>query len=183
MEQEPEKSRQELAEAYFRKGFNCAQSVFLAFAKDYGFDENTALRLSASFGGGIGRMREVCGCFLAMSMIAGLETGSTKENDPLGKQQNYETVQRLAKEYRKISGGSILCRELLGLNQDGKRREAQEQSRADLVEGAKPAERTEEYYKKRPCIRLIKDACTIIENEFFGGTKNEQSTDDGACNG
>lgn len=177
-----ELSRQDQAEAYFRKGFNCAQSVFLAFAKDYGFDDNTALKLSASFGGGVGRMREVCGCVLAMSMIAGLETGSTKENDPLGKQQNYETVQRLAAEYKKISGGSIICKELLGLGQYKTTGNAGKEERADLAGGARPADRTDEYYKKRPCIKLIKETCTIIENEFFGGTKNEQSADDGACN-
>lgn len=159
MEQKSESvSRQEIAESYFRKGYNCSQSVFAAFAKDYGFDEETALKISASFGGGLGRMREVCGCVSAMAIIAGLETGSTRENDAAGKQQNYEVMQHLAEEYKKLSGGSIICRELLGL---------------DGSSSPKPSERTEKYYQKRPCIQLVKDACTIIENEFFGGRSYE----------
>ena len=159
MEQKSESvSRQEIAESYFRKGYNCSQSVFAAFAKDYGFDEETALKISASFGGGLGRMGEVCGCVSAMAIIAGLETGSTRENDAAGKQQNYEVMQHLAEEYKKLSGGSIICRELLGL---------------DGSSSPKPSERTEKYYQKRPCIQLVKDACTIIENEFFGGRSYE----------
>ena len=157
-----ENSRQDKAEELFKKGFNCAQSVFTAFADKYGFDEETALKISASFGAGFGRMREVCGCFSAIAMIAGLETGSSTEHDSQGKQYNYEVVQRLAEEYKKVSGGSIICRELLGIsggyNADSK---------------VKPSERTDEYYKKRPCVQLVRDACTIIENEFFGGRDNE----------
>lgn len=163
-------SRPEQAQMYFKKGFNCSQSVFLAFADKYGIDDETALKMSASFGGGIGRMREVCGCFSAMAMIAGFETGSTKENDAEGKRHNYEVVQHLADEYKKISGGSIICRELLGLGRAAESKDADVKA-ADT--SPKPAERTEEYYRKRPCIALIREACIIIENEFFGGAKNE----------
>ncbi len=160
MEQESETvSRQDIAESYFRKGYNCSQSVFVTFAKDYGFDEKTALKISASFGGGLGRMREVCGCVSAMALIAGLETGSTTEHDAIGKQRNYEAVQHLAEEYKKISGGSIICKELLGIEGNSS--------------SPKPSDRTEKYYQKRPCIQLIRAACTIIENEFFGGRKYE----------
>lgn len=156
--------RKELAVSLFKKGYNCSQAVFAAFADLYGLDRELALKMSASFGGGMGRMREVCGCMSAMAMIAGFETGSTAEHDPQGKQRNYEMVQHLAEEYKKVSGGSIICRELLGLPAEG----APSESSAP-----RPSARTDTYYKKRPCIQLIQDACTIIENEFFGGTENE----------
>ena len=175
MEQEFESvSRQDIAESYFRKGYNCAQSVFAAFAKDYGFDEETALKISASFGGGLGRMREVCGCVSAMAMIAGMETGSTTEHDAAGKQRNYEMVQHLAEEYKKISGGSIICRELLGLDKIKAGDEGGSAVKDNESTFPKPSERTEQYYTKRPCIELIRSACTIIENEFLdGGRRNE----------
>lgn len=156
--------RKELAVSLFKKGYNCSQAVFAAFADLYGLDRELALKMSASFGGGMGRMREVCGCMSAMAMIAGFETGSTSEHDPQGKQRNYEMVQHLAEEYKKVSGGSIICRELLGLSGQGASAEAS---------APKPSARTDTYYKKRPCIHLIEDACVIIENEFFGGIKNE----------
>ncbi|MFR1766423.1 MAG: C-GCAxxG-C-C family protein [Lachnospira sp.] len=155
-------SRADRAEQLFRKGFNCSQSVFAAFSDVYGMDEKTALKISASFGGGMGRMREVCGCMSAIALAAGLETGCTTEHDPKGKEYNYKVVQHLADEFKKISGGSIICRELLGLDtirKDGS--------------SPVPGERTNEYYKKRPCISLIRDACSIIEKELIGGNKNE----------
>lgn len=174
-----EKSREEVlknssdrAVENFKQGYNCSQSVFLAFADRYGIDDETALKISASFGGGMGRMREVCGCMSAMALIAGLETGSAKPRDPEGKKANYETVQHLAGEFKKCTGGSIVCRELLGLSADAK----------GEMSSPTPSERTEQYYKKRPCIRLIQDACSIIEKEFFGGRENEQSADDGTDN-
>lgn len=174
MEQQSEAvSRQDIAESYFRKGYNCSQSVFAAFAKDYGFDEETALKISASFGGGLGRMREVCGCVSAMAIIAGMETGSTEEHDAAGKQRNYEMVQHLAEEYKKISGGSIICRELLGLDRIKGDLKGEGTKSADESTSPKPSDRTEAYYKKRPCIQLIRGACTIIENEFFGGRSYE----------
>lgn len=151
-----EKSRQERAVELFKKGFNCSQAVFTAYADLYGFDEETALKMSASFGGGLGRMREVCGCVSAMAMVAGFETGSTRENDPAGKEHNYEVVQRMADRYKEIAGGSIICRELLGLS-----------TKESEALAPKPAERTEQYYRKRPCMQLVCDACSIIENEFM----------------
>lgn len=157
-------SRRERAVALFKQGFNCSQAVFTAYADLYGLDETLALQISASFGGGLGRMREVCGCMSAMALIAGLETGSTQAHDPAGKQCNYEKVQQLAEAYRKVSGGSILCRELLGLPKE---------DAPEAYREAKPSARTDGYYRKRPCIRLIEEACTIIEHEFFGGMKNE----------
>lgn len=136
----------------FKSGYNCSQSVFAAYCDVYGIDMELGLRLSASFGGGLGRMREVCGCFSAISMIAGLESGSINGSDQAQKAANYKMVQDLAEEYKEISGGSIICKELLGLSK---------------AEGTYvPEARTKEYYKKRPCPALIHSACEIIEKNF-----------------
>ncbi|MBQ4284408.1 MAG: C_GCAxxG_C_C family protein [Lachnospira sp.] len=157
------------AEEYFRKGFNCSQSVFAAFADRYGISEEMALKLSASFGGGLARMREVCGCVSGMALVAGLETGSFTEYDKEGKAKNYELMQHLAEEYKKVSGGSIICRELLDMGN----RKAGEIAPGSEESSWMPTERTGEYYKKRPCIQLVREACTIIEREIFGGRNNE----------
>ena len=156
-------------EEYFLKGYNCAQSVFAAFADRYGIDQEMALKLSASFGGGFGRMREVCGCVSGMAMVAGLETGSCKEHDSEGKAHNYEVMQYLANEYKKVSGGSIICRELLAMNN---------QKTGQVAPGSEetswaPSERTQEYYVKRPCVQLVREACAILEKELFGGSYYE----------
>lgn len=148
--------RIELAEKLFKQGYNCSQSVFAAFSELYGIDTDTALKLSSSFGGGLGRMREVCGAVSGMCMVAGLETGSARMQDPEGKKFNYEVVQRLSREFKAISG-SIICRELLGLNHQ------------EPVEAA-PQKRTEEYYRKRPCVQLVKDAAQIIGEILYALT-------------
>lgn len=145
--------RVEAAKNLFQQGYNCSQSVFTAFSDLYGFDRDTALRLSASFGGGVGRMREICGALSGMCMIAGLETGSSKEMDPEGKKYNYDVVQLLSEEFKKFSG-SILCRDILNLTtEDGK--------------NTTPMERTEKYYQSRPCIQLVMDAAGIIEQTLY----------------
>lgn len=161
----------DIAESYFRKGYNCSQSVFVPFAHRYGIDEKTALKMSASFGGGMGRMREVCGCMSAMALVAGFESGCTTDYNPKGKEKNYEMVQHLAQEFKKISGGSIVCRELLGL--DKKTKELNEKEKQTLLGSTSesmtspiPSERTQEYYKKRPCIQLIRAACKILESQI-----------------
>ena len=98
----------------FRSGYNCSQSVVAAFADMYGFTQEQALRMSASFGGGIGRMRETCGAACGMFLLAGLETGATEAADREGKAANYAVVQELAAELKKRNG-SLICGELLGL--------------------------------------------------------------------
>lgn len=154
-------SRKDRAVAYFKAGHNCAQSVFAAFADKYGMDEETALKVSASFGGGIGRMREVCGTVCGMSMVAGMETGAT-DGSPEGKKHNYEVVQHLAEIFRERNG-SIICRELLGLTPKGEK----VQSVKTVYTDTTPEARTEEYYKKRPCIKLVAEAVEILEQELF----------------
>ncbi|MGN0234754.1 MAG: C-GCAxxG-C-C family protein [Paludibacteraceae bacterium] len=137
------------AKELFRQGFNCSQSVFTAVADLYGIEnEALALRLSASFGGGIGRMRQTCGAACGMFLLAGLENGSATAGDAEGKKQNYALVQQLAAAFRQ-EHGSLICAELLGL--------APRQQPSDPT----PAPRTEDYYKKRPCVEMVGNAVRI----------------------
>ena len=154
------KSRTEQAVALFMEGFNCSQSVFAAYADLFGMDRETALRVSASFGGGIGRMREVCGAANGMFLVAVMLTGSVEGKDQNAKKNNYEVVQRLATEFKKENGGSYICRELLGLNKDG--------SKVALGDTT-PEARTDEYYKKRPCLKTIQGAAAIVERMLLEG--------------
>lgn len=136
----------------FKSGYNCAQSVFLAFAEDLGFDKETALKLSSSFGGGMGRLREVCGAVSSMFAIAGLKKGYTTPNNDELKAKHYELIQSLAEKF-KSKYGTIICRELL-----------------ELPEGADspiPSKRTEQYYQERPCEAFVRLASEIIEQELL----------------
>ena len=146
------KDYSEIASHYFRSGYNCAQSVFLAFADRYYLSEEVALKLSSSFGGGMGRLREVCGAVSAMFMVAGLEKGYIEPNNIELKSKHYELIQKLANEF-KNEFGSIICRELLNL--------------PDGADDPMPSERTEEYYQTRPCEKFIKYAAHLIETEFL----------------
>ena len=140
--------RVERAKTLFRQGFNCSQSVFAACADLYGIkDETLALRLSASFGGGIGRMRQTCGAACGMFMLAGLENGSAVEGDAEGKKRNYALVQELANKF-KAENGSLICSELLGI--------------APKPQEPTPEARTEAYYQKRPCVEMVATAVRIF---------------------
>ena len=140
--------RVERAKTLFRQGFNCSQSVFAACADLYGIeDQALALRLSASFGGGIGRMRQTCGAACGMFMLAGLENGSAVEGDAEGKKQNYALVQELAFRVQS-ENGSLICSELLGI--------------APKPQDPQPEARTEAYYQKRPCIEMVATAVRIF---------------------
>ena len=160
------KSRTEQAVALFMEGFNCSQSVFAAYADLFGMDKETALRVSASFGGGIGRMREVCGAANGMFLVVGMLTGSVEGKDQVAKKNNYEVVQRLAAEFKKENNGTYICRELLGLNQDGSR---------VALGNTTPDARTEEYYKKRPCLKTIQGAAAIVERMLLDGLIEENA--------
>ena len=140
--------RAERAQELFKQGYNCSQAVFAACADLYGIDdESLALRLSASFGGGMGRMRLVCGAASGMFMLAGLHNGSSTPHDNEGKMANYAFVQQLAGEF-KGKYGSLICAELLGL--------------APKPEDPKPAERTPQYYEKRPCSEMVAEAVRMF---------------------
>ena len=150
MTNEEIEKRVERAKALFKEGFNCSQAVCAACADLYGLDEQTALRVAASFGGGIGRMRQICGAACGMFILAGLENGSATPGDAEGKKQNYVLVQDLAAKF-KAENGSLICAELLGI--------------APKPENPTPAERTEAYYQKRPCVEMVANAVRIyLEN-------------------
>ena len=139
--------RIEKAVALFKEGYNCSQSVVAAFADQYGFTREQALRMSASFGGGIGRMRETCGAACGLFMLAGLETGAIEGADRDGKARNYAVVQELAEEFKRRNG-ALKCADLLGL------------SKTEPVVST-PEARTSQYYAKRPCVKMVEEAARI----------------------
>lgn len=140
--------KKETAKDLFMKGYNCAQAVAGAYAEEMGMDFDAVVKAVSSFGGGMGRMREVCGAVSGMFFVAGALYGYSDPKDITAKKEHYERIQYLAAQYKKETG-SILCRELLGMEgKDAK---------------AKPSERTEEYYKKRPCPDMVALAADIME--------------------
>lgn len=135
------------AKELFKSGYNCSQAVLGVFCEELGLDFETAMKVASSFGGGMGRMREVCGTVSGMFMAAGLAFASTSDS-PAKKGEHYKRIQELAKRF-KDKNGSIICRELLqGI-----------ESSSD----PKPSPRTENYYKKRPCVELVGDSVKIFE--------------------
>lgn len=138
----------ERARELFKEGYNCSQAVFGAFSEELGMSFETAVLISSSFGGGMGRLREVCGAVSGMFMAAGLAFGTTDITDHKAKSDHYALIQSLASEFKE-QNGSIICRELLGLSE----------KKPDVPV---PEKRTEEYYKKRPCAELCADAAEIF---------------------
>jgi C_GCAxxG_C_C family probable redox protein len=136
------------AEELFRQGYNCSQSVFAAFSDECGIDQETALKLASSFGGGMGRLREVCGAVTGMFMVAGLKYGYSDPKDAQAKAEHYRRIQELAERF-KAENGSIICRELLGLPAG--------------PDTPTPEARTPGYYKKRPCVEKVRCAAKIME--------------------
>ena len=143
-------SKAEQARQNFLSGYNCAQSVLCAFEKECGLDHETALKLASGFGGGMARMREVCGTVSGMFMAADLIFGPSDLSDKAAKDAHYARLQKLAAEFRKETG-SIICRVMLGLDKTG-----------PDVPVSEP--RTEGYYRKRPCADLCALAAGILEN-------------------
>ncbi|HEX2939030.1 MAG TPA: C-GCAxxG-C-C family protein [Ruminiclostridium sp.] len=137
----------ERAVSLFKEGYNCAQSVFAAYCDDLHMNLDTALKLSSSFGGGMGRLREVCGAVSGMFMVVGLLYGYS-EPDPKAKSEHCKIVQELAKRFRE-QNGSIVCRELLKLDHKS--------------DGPVPEARTETYYKTRPCVEFVENAVKILD--------------------
>lgn len=135
------------AKELFLEGYNCAQSVFLAYCDLTPFDKKVAATVAAPFGGGMGRLREVCGAVSGMTMVAGFLYPNFDPTDSQSKKDNYATVQELAEKFRK-ENGAIVCRELLGL--------------AQKKDEPTPSPRTEEYYKRRPCAEYVAIAARIV---------------------
>jgi C_GCAxxG_C_C family probable redox protein len=135
----------------FTEGYNCAQSTFLAFNDLVNMPFDEAVQLSASFGGGMGRLREVCGALTGTFMIAGFLYGSKDPNDKEAKTAHYERIQYLAAQFKeKTTCKSYICRDLLGLDIEG----------ADVPV---PQDRTADYYAERPCEELVGIAAAILE--------------------
>ena len=135
-----------LAAQLFLDGCSCSQAVMTAFCDLTGMDRSTALRLSAPFGGGIGRMREVCGAVSGMMMVVGLLYGFEPSEGSTAKSAHYHLVQELAEQFRQ-QAGSIICREIL------------KNPPAD----PNPSPRTAEYYANRPCARMVMMAAEILD--------------------
>lgn len=149
--------RVQKARELFLEGYNCTQAVFLAYCDLFEIEPTFAARISASFGGGMGRLREVCGTVSGMLLIVGLIEPFDDPTDKAAKTRNYALVQELAERFRE-KNGAIVCRELLGLDH-----------KKDTPE---PSDRTPEYYKRRPCVEYIASAARIIGEQllmFSGG--------------
>ena len=148
--------RGERARNYFLEGYNCCQAVLLAFAdvlEENGLAERELLTVMGSgFGGGFARLREVCGSFSACTMLAGF-LRPAGPSDMAARTANYTLVQEMAADFRERNGGSIVCAELLGMKER-------------KPEGPAPSERTAEYYKKRPCPEIIRNAAVIAAEKM-----------------
>ena len=149
-------TKSEIAKNYFLEGYNCAQAVVLAFKEEMNMKEEDIVKMASSFGGGMGRLREVCGAVSGMFLVAGGLYGYDDPKDFNGKKEHYELIQQLAAEFKE-KNGSIVCRELLGLERK--------------TDEAVPEKRTKEYYKKRPCADLVADAAAIMERYITSRTK------------
>ncbi|MBE6801087.1 MAG: C_GCAxxG_C_C family protein [Ruminococcaceae bacterium] len=145
------KNHSEKAAELFVSGCNCSQAVFGAFAEDCGIDFETALKLSSSFGGGMGRLRETCGAVTGMFMVAGLLKGYSDTDDKDAKDNHYKLIQELANEFKAVYQ-TYNCNELLG----------------NIGKGTYiSAPRTAEYYKTRPCVNFVVTAAEILDKRFF----------------
>ncbi|MBQ4423767.1 MAG: C_GCAxxG_C_C family protein [Clostridia bacterium] len=143
-------THEEKALQYFTEGANCAQAVVLAFKDELGMDEKTAARLASSFGGGIGRLREVCGAVSGMMMVYGLLKGYDDLKDPDAKKAHYANVQALAAKFRE-ENGAIVCRELLEL-------------RKNEQNDPSPTPRDAKFFHSRPCMGFVQSAARILED-------------------
>ena len=135
---------------YFMQGYGCCQSVVAAFSDLYGLDETLAKRIAAGFGGGVGRMRMMCGAVSGIVMLTGLDCGQTEGSDREGKSACYKVVQDLLAKSRE-QNGSIVCAEILGIK-------GYEKAHSSYV----ASERTAEYYKTRPCAAKVESAARIF---------------------
>lgn len=147
----------ELAKQNFLSGYNCTQAVAVAFSEELGMEKDTVAMLTSGFGGGMGRMREVCGCMSAMTFVISCLYGYNTPKDYEGKKLLYKRINDVAGEYRRQNNSnSIICREILGLKKP---------------DGIVPEKRTAEYYKKRPCPELCKIAGDILEEYIKNNRK------------
>ena len=130
----------------FLEGYNCAQAVAVAFCDVTGLEKDFSAKIASSYGGGMGRLREVCGAVSGMFMVLGYLYGYDTPGDDSKKKQLYAQVQTLANQFREING-SIICRELLN----------------NPPSDPNPTPRTAEYYAKRPCVRMVMVAAELLD--------------------
>lgn len=153
--------RSERAASLFMEGYNCCQSVVLAFSDLLPCDENTLRIMASGFGGGMARLREVCGAMSGMAMIAGFISPADNPSDMEARTRNYALVQQFAASYKEKMG-SIICRDILGLRAAG-----------HAVEPPRPSERTAEYYKSRPCALSCSTAAAIVAEYLMNNACQE----------
>lgn len=158
--------RVEKARRLFKEGgYNCCQAVVLAYNDVFGLEDELAASLSSGFGGGMGRMREVCGAVSGMVMLAGLIRPASDPSVKNWRTANYALVQEMAGEFKEING-SIVCKELLGLVPMGSCTPAPKES-------PEPSDRTPEYYKKRPCEEMVGIAARIVGEQILQSAQDE----------
>ncbi len=141
-------SKAEIAEKYFKEGYNCAQAVAMAFAEEMGMDINAVARLASPFGAGLGRQRLTCGAVSGGFLVFGTLYGC---DDPSRKGEVYERVQELSNTFKE-QFGSLVCRELL--------------AGVQVTSGTDPEERTPTYYKKRPCVEYVRYMAQLLESQI-----------------
>lgn len=138
------------AETLFKSGYNCSQAVLGAFCEEIGLDFEKAVKLSSGFGGGIGRTRNICGAVTGMLMAADMLYGYSNPKAINEKKETYQMIQHLIKQFEN-QNGSIICKELLGIS-------------CKTTDDPNPEKRTQEYYKKRPCVLLVSNAAQILDD-------------------
>lgn len=136
----------------FMAGYGCCQSVVAAFADLYGLDDTQAKKIAAGFGGGVGRLRMMCGAVSGIVMLVGLDCGQTEGSDREGKSACYKVVQQLLAQ-SEAENGSLICAEILGIK-------GHEKAHSNYVASA----RTAEYYRQRPCAAKVESAARIFAN-------------------
>lgn len=149
-------NKAELAKQYFKEGYNCCQAVVLAFTDEMKLEPKAALAIASSFGGGIGRLREVCGAFSGACIVAGMMFGYTDPKGREEKAEHYKLIQQMAKDFE-AKNGSIICGVLTGIKKD------------DHI----PTERNTAFYQKRPCVELVGDAAEILEKVLAAKSRDK----------
>lgn len=154
-----EQRRQRAMDLFRQGGYNCCQAVILSFADILASNglasADVLAMLGSGFGGGMARMREVCGSFSGMVMMAGFISPADEPQIKTARTANYALVQEFAEGFKAANGGSIVCRELLGL------------SKLAQIETPEPSDRTAEYYRKRPCEQIIGNAAAIVAEKML----------------
>lgn len=149
----------EEARRLFFMGYNCAQAVFCAFCDETGLTLDEAARLASSFGGGMGRLREVCGGVSGALMALGAIRGYDVPGDDEAKKAHYRLVQTYARRFQE-KNGSIICRELL--------------KNVPVTPGDIPEARTPEFYERRPCLRLVGEAAALLD-QMLGEMQTDEA--------